>query len=335
MSVTRLEGRPQRWSSSLAVITIAVLLLASCRTEGDEAAAPSTDGPRAQRGISYIPWSDGLNELDAETVEWVAGFTESVPDDLPEYALPQVHFIDPTGFATGGEFTAPIVDGAVRVRFVVGNPSMRRNRAETILCLRNYEQTPCGADEDTWDVALPGMTMAFFALHLRANAGDRFHVLLIPSEQPGYPFPSAVSFPIFAERRPPLAAVSVEAPRHERVWPWEGCGFARILIDLPPIESHRIPVTVARDAELFLLLERCEEDETLRLLAIGDRGEVVPVPGMLWNSTLRMASRTALIPIDPAWFSGVSEFQIVVLRDEFGSGRGSNAWFSDAVSFAD
>ena len=336
-----MAGRPAV-PAAVALAATAVLVVACTSSPTSEpGVATAGGGGSADAGdaetVLYLPWEEALARLDTETVEWITAFAETVPGELPEHALPQVHFIDPPSFETGSahsDFVVPLADGMLQAQFVLGNPSTRRNKVETILCLRNHEQTPCGAGADTWDVALPGMTMAFFPLRLRAEAGDRLSVLLIPTEQPGYPFPWATLFTMFAERRPPAATASVEAPPHERVWPWEGCGFARVLMDPPPIESHRMPVAVTRDAELFLLLERCEEDETLRLLAIGDRRDVVPVPGVLWSSTLRMAGRTALIPIDPAWFNGVSELQIVVLREEYGSGRGLSAWFSDAVGFS-
>ena len=41
---------------------------------------------------------------------------------------------------------------------------------------------------------------------------------------------------------------------------------------------------------------------------------------------------TALLPVDPSWFSEADEFQIVVIRDVFGGDHGSVSWFSSTIS---
>jgi hypothetical protein len=37
-----------------------------------------------------------------------------------------------------------------------------------------------------------------------------------------------------------------------------------------------------------------------------------------WRSPVRVTVETALLPVDPSWFSEADEFQIVVIRDVFG-----------------
>ena len=85
---------------------------------------------------------------------------------------------------------------------------------------------------------------------------------------------------------------------------------------------------------LFLLVESCQPNEVVRLVAIGDRRSVVPVPSALWSSPVTLRGTTALLPIDPGWFGGFDEFQVLVVRDTFGQGLGRSFWFADAVTFA-
>jgi hypothetical protein len=98
----------------------------------------------------YVGWDEVVGELDAETAGWVTGFEASMPQTLPELALSQVHFIDAgLGRPLSGDFVLqPDDDGIVKARLVIGNPSYRSNRTESVVCLRNSAQVACGRDAD-------------------------------------------------------------------------------------------------------------------------------------------------------------------------------------------
>ena len=282
----------------------------------------------------YIGWDEVVGELDAETADWVTSFAASVPETLPELALPQVHFVDAgLGRPLSGDFVLqPDEDGIVEARLVIGNPSYRANRTESVVCLRNFVQVACGRDADVWELAVPAEAVALLPVAVEGSAGDRIDMLLIPSEQTGYPFPFSVSFLAFIGHSSHATALTNVAAT-ERVWPFEECGIARILHDRPPLDMVRNPSVTQRDAELFLLIESCEPEETVRLVAIGDRRRVVQIDEPEWRSPVRVTGETALLRVDLSWFSDVDEFQIVVIRDVFGNGHGPVSWFSGTISF--
>ena len=301
-----------------------------------------TGGGKAEReaelGVvaweQYVEWNEAMAGLPPETVEWIANFSDSVPEVLPELALPQVHFIDAGGRRpiSGDLVLEAGSDGFADAHLLIGNPSSRDNRAESVVRLRNSEQIACAPDASVWELAVPAQTVAFLPLEIEASAGDRLDILLIPSEQAGYPFPFSVSFLMFVGHRSSIA-VAVAVTPSERVWPFDGCGFARVLHDPPPLETVRNPPTTERNAALSLLIETCEPNETMRLVAIGDRHRVISIDDPIWRSPVTVEGQTALTPLESAWFSDAQEFQIVVIRDEFGNGHGPIAWFSDAISF--
>ncbi len=328
----RHPGRNRTYRPLLAASVVAVALLAGCARSDSTDEAPL---PGVVVWNGYVAWDEALTRFDAETAEWVGGFASSVPKSLPERALPQIHFIALNG-ARPIE-AAPILptkDGEVRAQLVVGNPSARTNRAQQIVCLRNGEQIPCASGVTAWRLAVPGESVAFVPLDLEGVAGSRVDVLLIPSEQAGYPFPEAVSFPLFIEPGTEPRA-EVELASIARVWPFDGCGFARVIHDPPPLETVRNPSVTKRDAELILLIEFCDPGETVQLVAVGDRRRVIPIDEPVWREPLRISEQTALIPIDASWFADVEEFQIFVMRNEFGGNRGPAGWFTTAISFGE
>lgn len=287
--------------------------------------------PRQERRLSVLGWDDGLKRLSTEMAEFVQGFAESVPAELPTHAIAQTHFLDPDSFTS--PHILPINDGIVDTTLIIGNPSAKAN-VVSIVCLRNSRQIPCSSTGNSAlnDLSVPSNAMAFIPITITSELGDRIDLLILPIEQVGLPFQTSVGIPAFASARRPMAPV-VKIPERNRVWPFEGCGFARLLKQRPPIDSHMIPGTVARDSELFLLIETCAPDERVRLAVVGDRRGVVDIQEDLWKMDVQLEGTTALIPLDLSAFENMDEIQVVVLRDSFGDGAGRSAWFSDAVAF--
>ena len=306
----------------------ALALLLACTSR------PAVHAPDAGLVVwkDFVEWQTGLAKLDSNRAEFVTNFADSIPSQLPDSALPQVNFLDFDGAVAPGFVASPSVDGMTRVSFVIGNPSQRANRTESVLCFLNQRQHPCRLGVNGWSLSIPARSFAFLPLDIDARTGDRIDVFLVPSNQPGYPFPSSLGFPAFVQRKQDMIPQSDLAPR-SRVWPFEGCGSAHILQTQPPIQEQKLPVNVMRDTPLYLDIELCQPDQVVRLVAIANRQEEVLVNAPVWQAPVKIHGTTALIPIDSSWFADANELQIAVVMNDFGSGQ-SAIMFSDAVSFA-
>jgi hypothetical protein len=267
-----------------ALLSVAPSLLWGACAPGYDAGsrATPTSAEQLSSNVEYIAWETGLAQLDDSTVAWIEGFAASVPAKIPTNALPQVHFLASMTEGSSMRELAAVdhvvpqsADGVIHARFVLGNPSgQQSSRSESVLCLLNHVQVPCRPDARTWNLAPPARTMVFLPLEIPAEIGDRIDLVLMPSEQPGYPFPLSLVFPTFVGHRDLRLEGDLQIPGLERIWPFEGCGLAKVLREAPPLDDgHRLPVNVGREESLSLLIESCQAGERVRLLRL----EIAPL----------------------------------------------------------
>lgn len=323
------HGNPQRMLGIPVVVVLGLLAL-SCASRDGSTAAPHDTPEEAQVGVAIQTFSfeEGLGRLDEETREWVTGFAATVPAEIPEHARASAQFI----IDAPQDQVYPIADGSVRETVVLANYGPRP-MGQVLLCLRNGKPTSCGSAPT--DSLIPPRSIAFVDLEISATTGDRLDVLIVPDNQVGGPRGgTGLGKKLFVGERPaPAAARPVPEAETERAWPWEGCGFARLLRDPPPWrESVRLPADVDRGADIFLLIERCPgPPETLTLIPIADASRVIEMEGEVWGGPIRMEGSTLLVRVPGEDLAGLHEFQVVVLRERFGNGEGRPVWFSDAA----
>ena len=322
------------FARTLGIIVLAVLglLALSCASRDGPTGAPDDTPEAAPAGVEVrtFRFERGLHLLDEETREYVMGRTRTRTGPVPigENARASIEFI----IDRPRDGVHQIAGGSVRETLVLGNYGPWP-MGQVLLCLRNGRPTVCGSAPAA--SRIPPATVDVVHLDIAAATGDRIDVLIVPGNQVGRPLGDiGRSFTLFAgERSSPPAGRPVPEAETERAWPWDGCGFTRLLRDPPPWrESVRLPAKVDRGADVFLLIERCPgPPETLTLVPIADASRVIKLEGAVWSGPIQMVSSTIVVRIRGEDLAGLREFQVAVLRERFGSGEGQAVWFSDAA----
>ncbi|TAK79090.1 MAG: hypothetical protein EPO16_02485 [Dehalococcoidia bacterium] len=124
-------------------------------------------------------------------------------------------------------------------------------------------------------------------------------------------------------------------PDHERVWPWSGCGFVRVLLDDPPISSHRLPRDVAAGFNLHLLFEACPEmvGSLLELVVIKDASSVEGLSEYTRGESpgsIALESETALLDLPIQERETSQTLQVVALVTPPAPGQ-KRVWFADTI----
>ncbi|MQA00374.1 MAG: hypothetical protein GEU80_13780 [Dehalococcoidia bacterium] len=326
-----------RWGALAAgTLATSVILAFGCTTEADDSSAGLPDAtttnligaPTAAatpgRGVTYIPWDEALERLPEHQADIAAGAASSVPETIPEYAVALAHFwvpnSDDTLYRQSGD--------RVTAEFFVANTSSRPNPNVQVLCLGDLDLIDCSPDHASWNLDVPGMTAAFLQVNIDSSSYSRFELLLLPSAPAGYPLPWSTKFALEVGAGAPAERPTAALPAHERVWPWEGCGFIRILIEPPPTDRHRLPVNVDADSPLYALIESCRPDIEVDLVAIADRERVIELPGL--PSRVRLDGETGVLEFEPS--HDIDELQILGLV--VGPvDRERQGWFSDMATF--
>ena len=96
-----------------------------------------------------------------------------------------------------------------------------------------------------------------------------------------------------------------------------------------------MPRNIDRGADVFLYIERCPgPPETFTLIPIADASRVIELEGAVWDAPIQMVGSTLLVRIRGEDLATLHEFQVVVLRERFGSGEGRAVWFSNAAGLS-
>ena len=311
----------------ILVLAVLGLLALSCATSGDGPTGVPDDTPEAAPAgmeVRTFRFEKGLHLLDEETRahgSWGAP-THRPCRDLPEYARVWIQFIiDAPRDRVFRSSAAPFGR-----RLVLGNLGPRPI-GQAVLCLRNGRPTVCGSAPAA--SRIPPATVDVVDLEIAAVIGDRIDVLIVPDNQVRRPAEghraaaSRCSRVSGRSRRPAGSAPEAET---ERAWPWDGCGFARLLRDPPPWrESVRLPRKVERGADVFLLIERCPGPSG-NAHPDTDRGRIAghQVGGRGLGAG---QSRWWVRPSSCAFVGKTSrrlhEFQVAVLREPFWVRRGT------------
>ena len=318
----------------IIVLAVLGLLALSCASRDGPTGAPDDTPEAAPAGVEVrtLRFEKGLHLLDEETREYVMGRTRTRtgPAEIPEHARASIEFI----IDRPRDGVHQIVGGSVRETLVLGNYGPWP-MGQVLLCLRNGRPTVCGSAPAA--SRIPPATVDVVHLDIAAATGDRIDVLIVPDNQVPGPWGTGHSFLLFAGGRssPPAGRPAPEVET-ERAWPWDGCGFARLLRDPPPWhEGVRLPVRVDRGADVFLLIERCPgPPETLTLVPIADASRVIKLEGAVWSGPIQVVSSTIVVRIRGEELATLHEFQVAVLRERFGSGEGRAVWFSNAAGLS-
>ncbi len=326
---TSARGNPGRMLGIPVLVVLALLALSCASRDGPTGEPDDTlEAAPTEVEVRTFSFEEGLGRLDEETREWVTGFAASVPAEMPEHARAWAHFI----IDAQRDRVYPIVGGSVRETLVLGNYGPRPI-GQALLCLRNGQPASCGSARA--DSLIPPLAFDFVDLEIAAETGNRLDVLIVPDNQVGSGLGgTGHGKTLFAgERSSPAPGRLVPEAETERAWPWDGCGFARLLRDPPPWrESVRLPRKVDRGADVFLLIERCPgPPETFTLIPIADASRVIQLGGAVWDGPIQMVGSTLLVRVSGEDLAGLHEFQVVVLRGHFGPDEGRSVWFSDAA----
>ncbi len=326
------RGNPGR-TLGIPVLAVLGLLALSCAASGDGPTGVPVDTPQtAPAGVEVrtFRFERGLHLLDEETREYVMGRTRTGPVPIRENARASIEFI----IDRPRDGVHQIAGGSVRETLVLGNYGPWP-MGQVLLCLRNGRPTVCGSAPAAR--LIPPATVDVVHLDIAAATGDRIDVLIVPDNQVPGPWGTGHSFLLFAGgRSSPPAGRPVPEAETERAWPWDGCGFTRLLRDPPPWhEGVRLPVRVDRGADVFLLIERCSgAPETFTLVPIADASRVIELEGAVWSGPIQMVGSTLVVRVRGEDLAGLREFQVAVLCERFGSGEGRAVWFSNAAGLS-
>lgn len=326
----------RRAKACLCWLTFAVLL-AGCT---DLPSATLVDLPRPIRLLRMRgePIAQMVSQLKhAKHIRLLQEFSSSVPQSIPDLALPLVSFIETDQLSEDAPLIVRRQNGYVVMNVIVANAGSNPSRLK-LMCLRAWVQAACSPSADVLEMTLPSHSMVIAPIKLPASSGD-FILFTLSAEndykrvqaasQRLFAFVDHVSLPNDVPRLAPLLST------HQTLG---GCDFAALLPALPENNTYRNPGIQPKGKTLYLLTQLChpEEGQIIRFVPVIDGERLAAWSDSTLASWVRLTGSASVVRIVTSELQGsrVLQFAVVSLDRDGRPGALSNTRFTAATKLS-